>query len=137
MVQVKIDSIDFRETMVDQNSYHLVSIPGFNFTIDPGKPQLPTTGLMLAIPLTGAVNLQIIDSQISTRSDLIVMPVMEQILDEKSKGEPEFIIDREFYSQDNWYPKEIVSIGETGFIRNQRVAPVQVCPVTVPKHFRI
>jgi len=125
-VQVKIDSIHVSEKIVDQNSYHLVSISGFNFMTEPGKPQLPATGLLLAIPPTGSVNLQIIGSQITSRSGLTILPFAEQILDENSQGEPQFIIDDKW---DTWYPQELVRIGETGFIRNQRVVQVQIYPV--------
>lgn len=128
-IQVRIDSILTSEKIIDQKTYHLISLPGFHFTTEPGKPQLPSTGLMLAVPLTGGVNLQIVDSQISTRSNLTVVPAAEQILDETSQGEPPLVIDEKFYSQNIWYPQETVRIGETGLIRDQRVATVQICPM--------
>ena len=128
-IQVKIDSILTSEKTVAKSSYHLVSITGFNFTTETGKPQLPTTGMLLAMPPMGGVNLQIIESQITTRSGFTIMPVAEQVLDENSQGEPQFVMDDKFYSQDTWYPQEQVRVGETGFIRDQRVVQVQICPV--------
>ncbi len=128
-VQVKIDSIFTDEKTIDQQIYQQISIPEFHFTSEPGKSQLPITGMLLAIPPTGGVNFQIIESQITTRSDLTVVPTMEQILDENSQGEPQPVIDKEFYQQDLWYPPQLVKIGETAFIRDQRVAALQICPV--------
>ncbi|UCE07684.1 MAG: hypothetical protein JSW07_06535, partial [bacterium] len=128
-VQVKIDSIHTGEKIVDQHTYHLVSISGFNFTTEPGKPQLPATGMLVAVPLTGAMNLQIIELQSTTHSDLTILPVPEQIIDENSQGESQFVIDNEFYKQDVWYPQQLVRIGETAFIRDQQVAQVQLCPI--------
>ena len=38
-------------------------------------------------------------------------------------------IDENFYSQNLWYPDDVVKIGDTGFIRDQRVVPIQICPI--------
>lgn len=127
--QVRIDSVLTNEKIIDQKTYHLISLPGFDMTTEPGKPQLPMTGLLLAVPAIGEINLRIIESQIASRSGLSILPAAEQILDEASQGEPQFVIDPEFYQRDSWYPPQLVAIGETGFIRDQRVAAVQICPV--------
>lgn len=129
IVQVKIDTILINEQQINGLKFHSITLPGFHFTSEPGKPQLPMTGMVLAIPPTGGVNFQIIESQITTRSDLKVVPAMEQILDETSQAEPQFVFDTKFYQQDTWYPEQVVKIGETGLIRDQRVAAVQLCPV--------
>ncbi len=127
--QVKIDSIFISEKTSRQQNYQQISISGFHFTSEPGKPQLPKTGMLMAIPPTGGVNSQIIESQITTRSGLTILPAAEQILDETKQNEPQLAMDNEFYQQDVWYPEHVVKISETGWIRDQRVAVVQLCPV--------
>ena len=128
-VQVKFDSVFIQKKHVNNNIYHLPKIPGFFFTAEVGKPQLPIKGFSIAIPLKGEVNILVVESQITNKSDLTIFPVPEQLITENSQQKSEFIIDNKLYSKDIWYPQQVVKINGTGFIRNQRIAQIQVSPV--------
>ncbi len=128
-VQVKIDSISIQEKHINQQVFHQISIPDFEFTIEPGKPQLPATGLLLAMPIDGSAEVELIESRYDTRQGIELLPSADAIIDEIGIISSPFGNRSKRTELEGWFPCQPVQLGEPGMIRDQRVLPVQIYPI--------
>ena len=112
LFHVSVDSVSVVHTEENDKWVAKVSIPGCELIEKPGSPHTPRIGLMLGIPPTGDPRVSIVQKQSSTRDVGLLAGT-----DENNRTLPE------------WFPGNIVSHSEPGFIRRQRVLPVHINPV--------
>jgi len=89
--------------------YQTINIPGMGHSNQPGKPQLPNKGTLIAVPSDSQIQLEIIEQETEVLSNLLLPPANYQL--------------------DRFEPANPVEIGMTGYIREQRVAQIQFFPV--------
>ncbi|KHD11805.1 hypothetical protein PN36_03520 [Candidatus Thiomargarita nelsonii] len=99
------DPIISDENLSDQ-IYQTINIPGMGHSNQPGKPQLPNKGTLIAVPSDSQIQLEIIEQETQVLSNILLAPASDRIL-----------------------PSSPVEIGMTGYIREQRVAQIQFFPV--------
>jgi len=132
-IDVTVQGVIVEELEANGVTYQVISIEGRGYTSEVGKPQLPVIGETLAIPDGSAVHVTVLNSSYSTYEGYRVYPVQPPEVDDDDAGEDgkeaEFLIDEEFYSQDGFYPQEIVEVGEPGIWRDLTVADLKVNPV--------
>lgn len=122
-----VPSVEEEELQVDGETFQVLTIPGYDYTQAVGKPQLPVIRETVGIPDGASVRVTILDASYSYREGYTVYPVQEPELD--TGGDYEFVIDREFYAQDTFYPEEIVEVGTPAIWRDVSVVDLQVNPV--------
>jgi hypothetical protein len=106
----------------------------FGETGEEGLPDLPVYSELVAIPDLEGVRAEIISSSYQTIEDVDAYPFQPPPVDEESGVEAPFTKDDNFYQTDQFYPPEIVSLGEPIICRDLRmiqsvVNPVQYNPV--------
>lgn len=109
----------------DQIVFNNISIP-----FETGNPNLPSENHMIAIPNGSNVSLEINSSQIETINNVDLLPVA--LID---NGLPSYEKNMTIYSNDSFYPQNIVTITDITTLRGVRVAcfsivPFQYNPVT-------
>jgi len=119
--------------------YQIISIPGFGLTPEPGKPQLPVKGFLFGIPINAQTSLEILDVDFITQAGYFIYParktVFQRDLPDSTNSlnnttiKNEFFIDQNLYSSNQYFPAEVVKIGEPGFIRDHCIGRMQICPV--------
>lgn len=127
ILDLYIPAVEEEELQVASETFQVLTIPGYDCTQEVGKPQLPVIRETVGIPVGASVRATILDATYSYREGYMVYPVQEPELD--TEEEYEFVIDREFYSQDAFYPAEIVAVGTPAVWRDVSVVSVQVNPV--------
>ncbi len=95
---VKGNLLPFRQVTIAQTGYLGES----------GKPLLPSFGRYVRIPPDCDYTLTVEKSEPVEFDDILVLPAQEKLVDGPEKELFEF--DREFYSQDRFYPEEIVEV---------------------------
>lgn len=112
--------------------YHHLSLVGAAITQEEGKPQLPTRVVMLGIPVNGDVSLEVVHTETERNVGYNVYPAPRRIVSKTAAGEPftttEFYKDEQQYGRDAFYPQRVAEVTQTAFIRDQRVAQLEVCP---------
>ncbi len=97
-----------------------------------GHPMLPQKSVLVGIPLKTEVNLQILNLKSIILRGYSVAPV-PQLVGEKTDGElffeEHFVKDPQVYSHDLFSPSQVVSLGQPGFLRDQRVVEILFWPV--------
>jgi hypothetical protein len=133
-IEIEILNPEFGSTEeeVDGHRYHRLSLAGAALSQEEGKPQLPLRMVMLGIPLESDVRVHVLDLETRRNSGYQVYPAPERVISERPSGEPystyQFYRDVDLYSQNTFYPPHVAEVIETAFIRDQRVAQLEVRP---------
>jgi hypothetical protein len=130
-------------------AYQVLGIPGYEhgYTDEQGKPRMPLKSVLLSIPQGVSCAVADLDFDVVELSGYNIYPVRSSRVigdlkktmtaDENLKaGKPRFkkiesqlIVDKKFYSADEYYPVDIVSLGFVGEMRGQRTACVNIAPL--------
>jgi hypothetical protein len=126
---VSLDNREFLKTLPLEDE-----LVDWGFTGEEGRPDLPVYATMVIIPDQSGVQVNIISSEYETYQDVDVSPLQPWTL-ESGEQETRFAMDEDFYRRDEFYPRDLVSIGEPMIIRDFRfvqavVHPVQYNPAT-------
>jgi hypothetical protein len=127
ILDIDVQSIQEEEITVNNEVFQILTISGNDYTYEVGKPQMPVIRETISIPDGASVQATIIDASYSTYKGYNVYPVQPPEVDLKNNSE--FVIDEEFYSQDAFYPEELVGVGTPGIWRDLSVVGLQVNPV--------
>ena len=121
-LQLLIPKSDFHlnssatENRVDKVESQMISFPGCRFTAEPGAPRLPVQTTLIAVPADVDFQLRIVEKRFSTRSveRVAYTPAPE------GATQPE---------KDRFTPESLAEIREAGWIRENRILPIQFNPV--------
>ncbi|MCR4437643.1 MAG: C25 family cysteine peptidase [candidate division KSB1 bacterium] len=119
-IELRVDSLRIVPVEGQAEVVSLV-IDGYGSTGEPGRPVLPTTAAVVGVPEEGEVALQVqgVDFVEQTVPDIQKAPDESQ---EASVG---------VGGASEWYPADFVTLGQVGFVREQRIAQVVFYPVRV------
>ena len=137
-LRVEITVPSFEATESENKGFRRLSIPGYAYLIEPGKPQLPTKGVLIHIPPDATPAVQIVESSAKTFDGYriasnprinIITPESRERTTPFAYQETEPYIDEAIYRADAFYPAKIADIGFTGYLRDAHVAQVQINPI--------
>ena len=121
-IQLLIPKSDFHfssrdtESEIDQVESQVISFPGCRFTTEPGIPRLPVQTTLIAVPADVDFQLRIVEKRFSTRS-------VERIAYTPAPQGATQI------ERDHFTPESPAEIREAGWIRENRILPIQLNPV--------
>ena len=121
-IQLTIPKSDFHfnnsntDTEVGKVESQAISFPGCRFTTAPGKPRLPMQTTLIAVPADVDFQLRIVKKSFSTYSaEKITYTATPQ-----GAASP---------AEDRFFPNTLAEIRKAGWIRENRVLPIQFNPV--------
>ena len=93
--------LDMTPVWVEKETFTKISLPGYAFTTEVGKPQLPMLSKWVVVPDTGDITLEILGSSYSVLTGDTIYPVPKQVIKKDSQGmsypEEEFTIENWFF----------------------------------------
>ncbi|MFH1734960.1 MAG: C25 family cysteine peptidase [bacterium] len=124
--EMTLPGIELTSTMMDGKLWDRVEIIGGGYEIDLGKPEVPHVTRLLAIPARSGVRVEarVLAERIIPNIDL--MPAQGRTLEETQ----ERYWSEETYRADEFYPQTLALAGEPAIMRDIRVVPVQINPVS-------
>lgn len=129
-LEVSIHDLRVETRQEGAGTYHQLRIPEFGLTQDIGKPQLPVRGVLLGLPASGGMSLEVLENPVQRLTGYHIYPVPRSIVDPKTGIiQNQFLMDSVVYSTDSFYPEVIVREGFSGYMRDQRVAQILFYPV--------
>ncbi len=137
---VDVPDYEVSKQLVNRQTYDTIAIPDWGLTSEPGSPQLPVRRVMLGIPPGAKIKLSVLDSTVVTAGTLHIPPAPETVLlNDPLAGDTPGTIAPEFeqrygesqkvYGVDALYPGVVARLAEVGYIRDQRVAAVELFPI--------
>ncbi|MBC7188541.1 MAG: hypothetical protein H5U38_16070 [Calditrichaeota bacterium] len=119
-MELRVDSLRIVPAEGEAGLVSLV-IDGYPNTAEPGMPMVPMTGAVVGIPDEGDVTLCV------QAVDFVEQAIPNvQKAPEEWQGESVGV-----GGADAWYPAEFATLGQVGFVREQRIAQVVFFPVRV------
>jgi hypothetical protein len=110
--------------LVQERGYDRLVMPLEGTTRTVGKPELPIITRLVAIPSNTSCKARIVSIQYRSLHNLDIIPYISG-----TDYEPkEWVIDREFYQQDRWYPEKTIELGSPGIMRDVRILPLTIYP---------
>lgn len=135
----RLAGLEVEDVKLDGNNYQSINPMAlekelFGRTAEDGRPELPIYAHMVGIPDQAGVRVDIISSSYETIDGYDVMPVQTPTIEGSDEILP-FVKDNDFYNRNEFYPAEVVELGEPVICRDLRmiqiiINPVQYNPVT-------
>ena len=139
-IEVKLSGINLLEGTLEGRHWDRVEIPGGGFELDLGAPEVPHFTRLLAIPSTVGVRAEFKLLESKTLPDIDLMPAQGLDPQDLVKTPQITHLDPEVYSENTFYPQEVVTVGDPALMRGMRFIPIQMNPVQynpVTKELRI
>lgn len=142
----EIPGILVNNVSVRNEEFQTISIPGWGINVDPGKPKVPVLGKYIAVPRGASVAVRVTDEDVVTLSGYHLYPAQPLAIDSDEFPQPEFTIDRQFYSRDTSYPATVAAVSEQAVMRGVSMVRIGISPVqynpakqelTVHRRFRV
>ena len=122
-IQLIIPESDFHlnnattTTEVGKVESQTFSFPGCHFTTEPGMPRLPVQTTLIAVPADVDFQLRIVEKRFKTQKNIERMAYTPT---PQATTQPK---------KDRFFPNNIAEIREAGWIRENRILPIQLNPV--------
>ena len=130
--KLKPFEIYFEEKYVAGVRFEIPGISGYGSLLEPGKPFLPVKGILIAIPDQALPEIKILEIHTSPAGSKNILPAPTYTQQQSEHGkflEEYFSPDQKFYSQNSFYPSDIVVIKDVSQVRGQSIARVEIHPL--------
>ncbi len=135
----RLAGVGINDAELDGKTYQTVTpiapdIEKYGETAEEGLPDLPLYAHLVGIPDQSGVRVEIVSSSFEIIEDYDIMPTQTPTLEGSDEMLP-FVIDEDFYQRDQFYPSQVVDLGEPLVCRDLRmiqvvISPIQYNPVT-------
>ena len=133
IVEFKLPEPRFSDENSGGQTYSQISFNSAQHTLEIGYPRLPTYSQLIGIPVRTLPHATIINSRSEIRPTKKILPVQpDLILGSESSLVPRTVrneTNTDFYHQNRFYPTHVVEVVPVGFIRDQRVAQLEIHPI--------
>ncbi|MBI1930778.1 hypothetical protein HYR99_41845, partial [Candidatus Poribacteria bacterium] len=132
--EFELPPLKFNDHEIEGQSFSQIDFEGATLTMEPGHPHLPFYAKLIGIPVDASPYTSVINSQSEIRPSKRIIPAQSET---RRQGDAEndatrntqMEIDTDFYRQDRFQPVNLVEVVPVGFIREQRVARLQIQPI--------
>jgi hypothetical protein len=128
-IEVDLTGFFARKRTVDGQELMLLEVPGFGGTGEIGEPDLPFRTVLVPIANGPSADLRVTHSVKRTVLTSVTVMPEQAPMPECGAAEPGFVIDREAYSSDAWFPAHSARIAQDAVVRGQRFLVVDVDPL--------
>ena len=119
-IQLVLTESDFEIGMQahDGKQLQTLSFPGCRFISEPGAPRLPMKTALIGIPADATFALRVVKSEFSRRSVQTI-----------ASTSPRMGTSSAIWTKNQFFPGEVATFRTAGWIRENRVLPIQLNPV--------
>lgn len=133
VLQLTISELDFEINTHERDGkqFQSLSFPRCRFASEPGYPHLPVQTTLIGVPPDVSFSVRIIESnEFSTYTLKHTLADYREILEQNNFEGTSFKQKTgSIYTTNRFYPYTLANIGTVGWIRENRVLPIQVNPV--------
>ncbi|HPN31407.1 MAG TPA: C25 family cysteine peptidase, partial [bacterium] len=127
-VNISIPGFLLNDIKLSDTNYHSISLSGMNSQNEPGKPALPMKRIFIEIPDNASVSFDIASQQQITFDSIYAQPSKYPKKNSGSDSSAQFVIDNTIYSENSFYPQNIIHNQKIIFMRNHRIFVLDIAP---------
>lgn len=130
-IQAQIRSLNAEDVETPAGTFTHLYLPGWQYTNNPGEPQLPVMNQIIAVPMGGAVNVRLTSAtkfEAETRDYGIQHTLFPSQPSIRKDQEVSFAYDRSAY-QTSFKNTPLVTVEEIGIMRSTRLVMISFNPV--------
>jgi len=127
-VELNIPQPDLKEITLSDGVFDRVGLNGWATTLIPGFPELPLKGMVIQVPPSGRITVEMGENFSSVLPNLFLSPVPTLKLSDKGVLLKEYKADQSAYGAQEFLPNNIVEIERIGIIRGVHMARVMFHP---------
>lgn len=128
VVELNLPAFEKVEVEGPDSVYERIILPGWGRTIEVGCPELPRMGILIEVPLEGAVELRVTESRFRSLSGCMIHPVPRLRLSPGGERREEFVKSDSVYSSPEVFPGELATIDSSAMLRGRPVARILFFP---------
>ena len=131
VVELDVPAYQLQDVDVARDNYQRVAVDGALALAVPGKPELPKFSALLGIPAQGRVSVRVLQDSAETlpgRYRLLPSAVPASVAGDLQPGATQRVPDRDAYASVDLYPAEVARVVETAWLRDQRLARIEIYP---------
>ena len=125
IISINMHGMQEDEIEVNDQIFQILTIPGYDYTSEVGRPQMPVIRKIIGTPDNAMVTVNVLHASYSIWPGYMVYPFQPPEVYKVG----DFVINEAFYSQDSFYPGELIELGKQGIWRDLSVITLQVNPV--------
>ena len=126
ILKFEVPKLQFSQQEIDGHAFTQITFTRAPLTMEVGRPSQPVFAQLIGIPIDASPHATIINSRIEVRQTGRIIPAQRPTF---ANQQPTFAIDTDFYRRDHFQPANVVGVVPIGFIREQRVARLQIQPI--------
>jgi len=126
-IEFNLDGYELTSESLDGVDWSVLTHPEAGELLEIGKPDIPVFSKLVAIPADAKFSVEITEAREEIFRDIMIKPQGELILESEGGGES-FTIDQEFYSLDQEFPGELVTLGDKAVMRDFNVVRLTIQP---------
>lgn len=126
-LNIKIPVYYRSKELANSDEFDNIKIELFSELSDPGKPNLPVFGQMLAVPNHARIEIEVEPIDVVEIENIYLMPAFQPLAE--SDVHAKFTMDEQIYNADLFYPKNLSWSEEIKIIRGCPVSLIWISPV--------
>lgn len=127
-LEFTLPDFEMKKVNTPDGEYQRIQVEGWGTTSETGMPELPIKGVLLQIPQSGEITLQVLENYYESVPDCRIYPVPRLIISENGTSSLEFEKDKDCYSSNAFFPGNIAEIGSREILRGSSVARLSISP---------
>ena len=127
-IELSVPHFELKDVAVDDRSFQRIDIDGWARTAEAGQPELPVKGMLIEVPESGKIEIEVIDGTYETISDCQICPVSKRIISDNGEVTREFVYDYDGRDSLGFFPQTLAEVGARSILRDVAVARLKIFP---------
>jgi hypothetical protein len=131
VVELDVPAYQLQAADATPDKYQRIAVEGALALDVPGKPEVPKFSALLGIPAQGSVSVRVLQDSAETlpgRYRLLPSAAPASIAGDLQPGATQRVPDRAAYANADFYPAQVARVVETAWLRDQRLARIEIYP---------
>lgn len=131
MVDIDVPDYELQAVAAAQEHYQRIVISGTTSLVAPGFPELPKFSAVLGVPPQGRVSVRVVNDLVDTLPGTYRLVPVESPAPSNGDLQPgttQRVPDRVAYASADYYPAEVARVAEIAWLRDQRLARIEIYP---------
>lgn len=127
-VELTTPSYKLEDISAGDKVYSHIKIDNMARISKSGLPELPLKGVSIQAPLSGKIEIEVLEAEYETIQDCMICPVPGKLVMESGEVVSKFTEDKRVYKFNNFFPGTLAKVSSRAIFRGSPVANIKIYP---------